>query len=176
MKRKKLLIATVVLFSILGMVFVATPFVSSLQPSKKAEAALARVDISNIEPGSFKIMDHPAYGELYNGFEWSLIIFRATDGQFYFWDVPTKDGAVGMPDLFWVRPFYPCQMFGPTIENGFVDESMPIICHDSELPSKWWAMRWRWDVRGKALDSMMEDLQVTRGIVDGKYFVIGKSS
>ena len=81
-----------------------------------------------------------------------------------------------MPDLLWVRPFYLCQMFGPTIENGIVDESKPIICHDEDLPSKWWAERWRWDIRGKALDPMMEDLRTTRGILDGKYFIVGKSS
>ncbi len=176
MNRKKTLTAIVVLLSMFGMAFVATPFFSSLQPSKKANSALPRVDVSNIEPGSFEIIDHPLYEDIFNGFGWGLIILRSAEGKFYFWDVPTKEGAVGMPDLLWVRPFYLCQMFGPTIENGIVDESKPIVCHDEDLPSKWWAERWRWDIRGKALDPMMEDLRTTRGILDGKYFIVGKSS
>lgn len=176
MDRKKALTIGMILISILGLVLVTTPFIGSLRPNARGAAALPRIDISHIKPGTFELVPHPGYGAYFNGYDWSLFIYRAVDGHFLFWDVPTKDGAVGMPDLRWWRPFHQCHNFGPTFVDDSVDEAQPITCHDSELPSQWWADQWKWDINGKAIGSMVDDMQSTRGSVKGKYFVFAKNS
>ena len=100
---------------------------------------------------------------------------RLRDGSVSAWDIPTKDGRVGMPDYEWWRPMYPCSAFGPSIVDGSIDESSYIQCHDPETP-EWWARRWRWSLSGRAVQDGMEDLPATPGVVEGTYFVFGKRS
>ena len=73
-------------------------------------------------------------------------------------------------------PFYDCENFGPTFINGVVDESQPIKCHDSTMPSKWWSEHWQWSIEGKNLAGFVDDLKRAEGEIHGEYFVIGQNS
>ncbi|WP_163834007.1 hypothetical protein [Spartinivicinus ruber] len=162
------------IIAVTGLMFARLPFIYSLKPNAKADAALPRIDVSDIKPGTYIFLPHPIYGELYSGYSWSVMIYRKHDGTVKAWDLTTRNGAVGMPDLHWWRPFYDCKQFGPTVINGEVQENLPIQCHDADIPSNWWANEWRWNISGKNLGKMMSDLNETVGVVEGKYFVFAK--
>ncbi len=59
LKRRRVLTATATVVGGIGAVFAAVPFVSSMQPSAKAQAAGApvKVDISKLEPGQLLVVE-----------------------------------------------------------------------------------------------------------------------
>lgn len=176
MTRKNVLLVCVVITILSGVLLSMTPFIESLKPNAKAIAALPRISLSNISPGEFIILDHPAYGAMYNGYKWSILIYRRYDGIFKVWDIPTKGQYVGLPDLHWWRPVFACLEFGPTKISGKVDESLPIKCHDTETNDNQWYMKWEWDINGVTLSGGIDSLNITKGIVEGGYFVFAKRS
>lgn len=177
MDRLRFLQLTTAAIGTVGVLVACVPFIGSLKPSARAEAALPRIDISGIEQGTFSILPHPALGDAVREFRWSLFVLRRNDGSVRVWDVPTKDGSVGMPDRYWWLPFYACTRFGPAMVQGRVDEESLLECRDPEAPGGWWAHAWRWDLNGKCIGATCaEDMQVTLGIVEGRYFVYGKRS
>ena len=161
---------------LIGVGFSFVPFFGSLGPGEKENAALPRIDISSIQPGSFEFRPHLAIGRLHSGYDWHVLIYRKVDGSVNVWDVPMMDGMVGMPDLEWWRPFHKCQSFGPTVINGVVDESLPIMCHDVSLPSDGWSEQWRWDIDGNKLGTYVVNMYKTNGISEHGYFVFRKKS
>ena len=161
---------------IAGLVYLAVPFVRSLSPSAEAVANLPHVDISMVAPGTIVLLKHPKPFALWNGYTNSVLVYRRIDASVVAWEVPAKDGAVGLPDLRWWRPIYACENFGPVYRDGLVDESKPLECHDLKMPSEWWAEQWRWNTEGKNLLGMVDDMPRAEGTIHGKYFVIGEDS
>lgn len=176
MNRRKVLLYLTFVMLTFGLGMAAFPFLQSFNPNAKAIAALPRIDISDIEIGQTKIVKLGVYPELWTGHEWSLFFYRTQSNELLSWHIPTRDGAVGMPDLQWWRPMYDCKEFGPTVVDGEVDESKPITCHDTDLPSSWWEEEWRWNISGSSLGSMVVDMYKATGSFEGKYFVYGKRS
>jgi hypothetical protein len=174
MNTKQALAASVISLTALALGLLSAPFIGSLQPSNRASANLPTMDLSMIEPGNFQLLPHPTGVQLHHGFEVGLLVYRTHTGEFYLWDVPAKEGKVGMPDISWWRPFYLCKNFGPAIRAGRVDESQPIECHDTQLPSSWWAREWRWSINGEALGSHVDDMQNTAGTLESQSFVFSQ--
>ena len=176
MDRKKFLSGAVIVISSFGVIAALTPFSKSLKPNAKAEAALERLDTSTLESGKSMIVGpHPLYGNLHFGYDWSLLIYKKYNGEIKIWDIPTKGLNVGMPDIKWYRPWFPCEHFGPTKVSGKVDESQPIKCHDLKSKDSWYPDM-QWDINGKNIKGHASDMYPTRGVIEGKYFVFGKSS
>ena len=173
--RRKFLIFSVCTISLLGVILSFIPFYSSMSPNEKAKASVPRIDISGLENGTYRVVRDLALGAANNNFEWAAFLYKKHNGELKVWHIPVKGAAVGMPDLYWWKPFYECFDFGPTVVDGIVDESLPITCHDEELPSGWWRDRWLWHIDGKELNSSMESLQEVDGEIEGKYFVFVKS-
>lgn len=176
MDRKKFLLGAVFSLMIIGFVGVLTPFVSSLTPNAKADSALERIDISQVPKGKFKIIKaHPIHSQETRGFEWSLMIYRKLNGELRIWDIAVRpNGDVGLPDIYWFNPYWPCGDFGPGYVNGVIDESLPITCRDQVNKDSWG--RWmQWDLDGKAISKSTPDLNPIKGKIEGKYFVLNKS-
>lgn len=116
---------------------------------------------------------HPVFGDAHMGYSWAILFLRKKDSALEAWDIPVKNGSVGMPDLKWWRPTYECKEFGPSFVGVNINEQAPIKCHDQEIP-EWWASEWQWNINGKSLGKMVEDMAPTNGTLEGKYFVVGK--
>jgi hypothetical protein len=159
-------------FAILGLAFVTAPLLGSLAPGVRADAAVPRIDISQLQPGQPELRDHPLHGDLYAGFRWSVLLLKHVDGRLSAWDVPTRDGKVAMPDIHWWSPFYTCKRFELTARSS--DESAYFTCSDPEVPSAYWRAEWQWDESGKALGRSVDDMQATVGSVEGNYFVFSR--
>ncbi len=69
---------------------------------------------------------------------------------------------------------FPCGNFGPTEVDGSIDETAPIRCHDRQGP-EWWTDMWLWSIDGKNHSGQVDDMEPAKGIIEGGYFVVGKS-
>ena len=166
----------ITIVALVGVVFFSIPFIRSMLPSERAVSNLPHVNISAISPGQFVLLEHPRPYEIWKGYLLSILVYRRSIDSVIVWEVPARGGSVGMPDRHWWRPFYDCENFGPTFINGVVDESQPIKCHDSTMPSKWWSEHWQWSIEGKNLAGFVDDLKRAEGEIHGEYFVIGQNS
>jgi hypothetical protein len=174
--RKKFLLGVVCSLLFIGFVGALTPFVLSLSPNAKANAALKRIDISQIQPGKPILTEaYSEYENGYNDYNWSLLIYKKYSGELNVWHIPTKGKVVGMPDIWWHRPYFECSQFGPTFVNGKVDENKPIKCHYSNQTDGWF-MQLEWDIDGKVIKGHTNDMHKAIGTIEGKYFVLGKRS
>ena len=166
------------------------PFFGSLKPSEKAEANRPRIDISDLNKGTFKIVEHskfgylyvkhPKFGVLYGDYMWGLFFYKDNNGAVHVWDVPILNGHVAMPDMRWWVPTFECKHFGPSLTDGLVDESLPIKCHDVvhdvDPDMAWWLEQWQWSINGKNLKGMVSDMNQATGIIEQDYFIYGKRS
>lgn len=158
---------------LLGLVLASMPFFASLRPTPQAEQALPHLDLSAIQPGTYAIIANetaPPMGSVH----WAWLLLRQHNGQIAVWDVPTQNHAVLMPDYFWWRPSWVrCEHFGPSLSAGTLNEALPITCHDAGLSAQQ-RQDWRWDIRGRSLSDNVESMLPTQGVVEGRYFVVGK--
>nr|WP_298145359.1 hypothetical protein [uncultured Pseudomonas sp.] len=175
MNSKKLLAICTTGLALIAIVVAVAPFGLSLKPNARAEAALPRIDISQIKFGELSLRDHPTWGDAAQGYKWSLLLTKSPDNSIKVWIVPSQNGHIGMPDQHWWRPIYPCKNFGLSTSSGPIDEPHYLMCHDKNTPYDWLLSRWKWDLNGKAIDSRaVEDMPIAIGTVKGKYFVLGK--
>lgn len=171
MNRKKVLAISTSCVITVGVILAMTPFVSSLKPSARADAQLKRFEMSRLEVEDLSILSGPSLGEVFDGYEIKLLGYRSSDGSLKVWQVPAKNGDVGMPDLHWCRPIHSCSRLS-VIDIG---KGATISCVDEDIPD-WWAKEWRWDLNGVNLGGMVDDLVEATGVVENGYFVYAKSS
>ena len=175
MNHRKLLTIGTITILLLGLVFVATPFIKSFAPSAKAISKISRIDISEIQEGNYKFFDHPTLASSSTGYKWAIMAYKKSDDSLKTWNIPMQGSSVGMPDLRWWRqPIENCKNFGPTLIKDVIDETKPIKCHDKKLPPQWWVDEWQWDIDGKSLGRMGDDLMPTKGVIEGDFFVFKK--
>lgn len=169
MDRRRFLSRMTLALFIVGLIAAMYPFWASMRPNAKAYGALPMIDVSKINDGEFLIVQRPNAFQLNNGYEYQVAIYKNMHGGVNVWDVPIKNRAVGMPDIHWWRPMYSCKNFGLTKAKD------SIACLDSDTP-EWWQQHWKWSLDGKNLEQMVDDLENTRGVLEGDYFVFGKRS
>jgi len=148
------------------------PFVASLSPSARADAALEKILVSDMKKGSSRIVPIAKAAISRAGWQSGLFLLRLSDGTYRAWGVPLRNGHVGLPDIHWWRPVVECAHFGPTLRDGLIDASAPIKCHQSAI-SNGWADQWQWSVDGKSA-GVVDDLEPANGAFEGRYFVVGK--
>ena len=170
---RRVLTSITVALAALGLAFIAVPLIGSLKLNAKADAALPRMDLSQLQPGRPEIRDHPLYGKMFGEFSWSVLVLKHAHGKVSVWDIPTRDGKVAMPDIRWWRPFYVCASF--VLSARAAGESVRFHCTDAEVPD-FWRGEWQWSESGTALGNNVDDMQATAGAIEGKYFVFAKRS
>lgn len=171
MDRRASLSRIIWILSLVGMVFLTIPYLKSCLPNSVKESNRPRLELKGIDNGDFRILEHPLPMKLGAEFVAGLLVYRTHLGEYKIWDIPVSSGAVGMPDINWWSPFYLCRNFGPTKVNSIVDESLPIKCHDPELP-EWWAKEWLWDINGNCLGKIVSDMKRSRGKLVGDRFLL----
>lgn len=172
---KRILVLSVTFLALFGVAITATPFILYLNPSAKAKAQLPRLDISDMKNGTFKIVQHSSSPEYYDDIFWSYLLIKKLDGNISAWRIFTRNNKVMMPDYRWWRPYFEYRSFGPTLENGVINESMPITCHDKDI-AEGMAEDWNWDINGKNIAGYFDDLLPVKGFVELDYYAIGKSN
>jgi hypothetical protein len=173
MNRKSVLKRITAGLLLLGVVLSLSPFIISLKPESNARssASLPRIDVSKMEVG--ELLFHPYEEGSYNGFKFSILLYKNRSGALQAFRVPTKNGnQVGMPDLKWWKPFYPCKIFG----TKEINSKLVFKCLDRDLPSEWWGKKWQWDTEGKSLDPDIDDIPTITGSVQDGYFILYKRS
>lgn len=171
--RRKFLTIITLLLVMVGVAMASIPFGLSLFPSERADAALSRINITELRPGSFKLVTPDNAYELYNGFKRSVYILKTNTGEIRAWAVYAKNGEVGMPDYHWWNVYFTCKHFSPAINNGIIEENSLIQCRDKDI-SPWQSENWRWRQDGKSITQNVDDMRPAHGMVEGDYFVVGK--
>lgn len=172
--RRKVLTISTIVTALIGVILLFVPFVLSLSPTERADAALSRIDVSNIAPGTYKLVALENPFETHNEFKESIFFLRTRNGNLQAWFMLAKKGEVGMPDFHWWNSYFACKAFGPDMKDGFIDENSLIQCHDNGLyPGQ--ASIWRWRLNGEAVSkNAVDDMYPARGVIEGDYFVLGK--
>ena len=174
MKRKSLLLYSTISLFIIGALFISYIFGATLNPSKKTLASYPEVDLRKLKQNTFIFYPHPimASPERYT---WHILFYKSKNNDIRAWNIPVKNNTVEMPDIHWWYGFHNCKKFGPTIINGLVDETKPITCHDKDTP-EWWKKHWQWDINGKNIKGMVDDMNQTKGYMKNGYFKFFKNS
>lgn len=170
MERKWWLLWVTAGLTVVGSVILGMVFLVSMQPTPRAEAALPRVDITGLQPG--QLMTAELYPhDWFDGYRWSVLLYRQANGNVKAWELPMKAGKVGMPDLRWWRPMYLCEDFGLAPDSSGDGQAAVIQCNDTNEAVSWWKAHWRWDAEGKNLGTMVDHLIPAKGMVEGDFFV-----
>ena len=157
---------------IIGVVATSIPFFSSMNPSARAEAekeAWNTPPMPNMSNGEVIIRQIAESNrrEYPNG-GWSPdfgkrdLLIRDYIGDFYSYRLPTWEGAVVMPRIFWQQWEGMCKSFGPKLENGMlIPEETIIQCQDPG-EGNWSPSEARWSIDGKSLVKPYPDLPKLR--------------
>lgn len=164
--RKKLLSTITALFGIMALVATCTPFIMSLKPAANSGENLPRIDIANMAANSIKHYDNSAQSPLGQRY----IIYKNNENLITVFTVPIEQGKVLMPDLKWGRRGASCNNFNPTLKGVKVVENSHFRCQSNE-ESEWWRKENRWDLTGKNLGQMTEDISTIQYSLEGKYLV-----
>jgi hypothetical protein len=158
------LATTLVAMAALGGVFAAVPFVKSLGPSARTDAALPRLESSMIAAGSYKYVTDPYSME---GWESEILMIRSRDGVLRAWFIPVKGGVRRLPDGPLWRPGRPCRELIPDFERE------EIYCTEPNQ-SEWDVKRYRWNLEGKSLFNQTVDMVPIQGVEESGNFVLLK--
>ena len=153
MNRRKLLVSLTGVIVLIGFVFAAIPFVSSMNPNEVAKSkARVRVEISAI----------PEVGALEVDYQWykALVVKKPELVVFL---MPYYEGAYRLPDPTWKRSFVPC--------DNFAISSQGFACEDDKLHESWNEQA-RWDLQGNNKGTWMPNLQKTNFKLEGKYLTL----
>jgi hypothetical protein len=119
MNRRSLLLIPVLGMLTAGLCFTFMPFIVSLAPNARAHAALPRISVAEMQPGSFKFVLDP---RSINNFPVGLMIVKYETGSFDVWNIPFKDNTPHIPERWWWQSMYKC----PSLQVDF--ENKIIIC------------------------------------------------
>lgn len=175
---RKILISLTLGCALFGAALVGGLFTRALGLPADAGALLARVNVSELAPGHFMLVDgnYERRGFLNQSERDGFLILRKHDGDFRVFWLMRREHAVGLPDSHWWRVFYYCQQFGPAAQPGVYDPGALIRCHDPD-PQGWMLPRWSWSLDGKSTVDLayvpdMERVEFSRE--PGGWLVLGK--
>lgn len=165
MTRKQLAWVITGLFGF-GLAAAAIPFLKSLAPTDRAEAARAAWSMPDpppLEPGQVLIRDvqpgrrsDDADGTTLRWGSRDMII-RDLAGRYHWFRLPTWEGKFLMPNFVWGQWEGLCEDFGPTMDDGRLARDATIQCNDPDF-GNWPARDATWHINGKALDDRFPDL------------------
>lgn len=146
--RRKGLVVVALAFSLVGLLGVARLFGGAMGLPANAGETLPRVDVSQLAPGHFMLLDSPSQRPEFERY----LIMRRHDGRLAAFLLYQRDGLTIMPDYQWFRFAYACRAFGPAPGPGPFSVGAVIRCYDKEVP-EFWRDLWHWDLEGHALES-----------------------
>lgn len=115
-----------------------------MSPNPRAKAALPRIPVADLAPGSYRIVPSPWSTPRW---EHGILLIRRQDSRIDAWFLVTRDGVPYMPDGHWWRPGVACPGFRVDFEKNAIE------CPADGFPE--WAgdtwRRYRWSLGGKHL-------------------------
>jgi hypothetical protein len=142
-----------------------------MNPSALAETRLAawkEPPMPDLKPGQV-VIRQPSTSSMrnYPNGGWSPIwgqrdlLIRDYDGEYYSFRVPTWNGSVVLPRIFWGQWDAECKDFGPFAPAGQLSEITTIQCND-KVHSKWGPFEAKWTIDGASLKEPYPDLPMLR--------------
>lgn len=168
MAKKKLLLSLVAALLLTGAIAASLPFIASLGPSDNAGTTLTRIDIADLEPGTFKSQDIPGLGTYYS----RVYILNDYSSNIRVYGVRLRDNKVQLPDYQWWSWGQTCADFGPEHEGKVLRPNGVIKCHDSDMRE--WYRDWAWNYDGTSLSDQQLDMETPDWVLEGSKIVIGK--
>jgi len=142
---KKYLLRATIVMAFIGVALLSTPFINSMNPSRKVLSERSQHNIASIEKGSYRTDIFRNYHDK------RIMIIHDWDGTFFTHLLPVKAGNVLMPYYHWseYRSEYHCSDFRPGLSNNAQIEKHGLIgCQDQLTPS--WAKKyWLWKYNGE---------------------------
>lgn len=166
-----------VLLGVIGLVLAGVPFIGSLSPTDNAKAEWASWNTPpepNLERGHVLIrqISNSERRENADG-SWSPLwgkrdlLIRDHDGKFYSFRLPTWNGKVVLPRLYWGQWDGECEELGPKTTNGALLSDTTIRCNDSA--GSWWSGDTpEWSLAGESLVKPYPDLPKLRCKDEGR--------
>lgn len=160
--KRILLISATALLIMLGVGGVAFLFLTSLKPSERAFAAIPHIRLPVLEPEQFAYIKDPTSLDNWPSV---LLIVRRQDASLSVWRIPTRDGNVQLPDIYWWRQGQTCPRFEPDFRTGVIG------CMGADF-GEWGRHAYRWDLDGKNISAQVDDMPAVRGREDGGEYVL----
>jgi hypothetical protein len=136
--------------------------VSILLTPRPATSSAPSVDVSDLEPGSFKIARHPVEGPSGSAFARSDILFiRRDDGTIVAFDFPLKDGIRHASHRD--QPLWPCQRIAVDVVRRFIE------CESDSSPEHRLS---RWDLAGRGITPSWSRLGEVTGHEESGMFLL----
>ena len=132
--------------AVAGTVSVLAILALSSQPNEKARAKLPHVNVEQLQPGQVMHLDTDAL---------RYFVVRPLTGDLHVVAVPTEQGTVLMPDIYWWKPLMNCKDFGWETAAPGVMTDFRFRCRDQDQPEEW-AKKWQWDMYGKHIAESTE--------------------
>lgn len=167
MDRRDKLVKLVRLFSLIAVVGISIPFISSLLPSRGAGSDLPHIYIGDMTKCSYLLEDAGIKGWV--GKKW--LVIKDYNDNIVLFTLPTDDEKVLLPDTSWYRYAGSCNKFHPEMLYDKMKRNGVITCHDERFRDD---NKWRWNYKGKSLTAGVPDLQQQRFKMEGNHLVVGK--
>ncbi|GAA5317844.1 MAG: hypothetical protein AseanaTS_30510 [Candidatus Pelagadaptatus aseana] len=166
MDRLKVLKLSVLGLFAIGGLSIASVFLSSMNPSAKAELNLVKLKVSDLTPGDFSTGESNYY---------MFFAYITKNDHLKVVEIPYFDSKVLLPDYNWDRPIVECTEFVfPILPNGKWNLDGEFRCIDAGLPKHWLEMS-AWDINGKNISGDLPDLRAPDFSIENGYVVIGRS-
>ena len=164
---KRILLASATVFLLMaGVGGVALLFLTSLNPSERAYAAIPHIHLPVLEPEQFAYITDPTALDSWPSV---VLIVRRRDASLGVWSIPFQNGDVQLPDIHWSRQGYACPRFEPDFRAGMIS------CIGADF-GEWWRDAYRWDLHGKNISGQVDDMPAMRGREEGGEFVLTPSA
>ena len=158
--RRKQLVVIVTCLAIIGAIFTAIPFISSMNPTSEISDYARELDISKIRPNSSRLfqirkskkVEEPTSTSWYSGL--ALFVVRDNSGKFYLYSLPTWEGKVIMPYKQWGQHDGYC----PDLEVRISNKKEAIIQCGSPDYAEFLTKQWYWSINGENLGEDLPDL------------------
>jgi hypothetical protein len=160
--KRILLISATALLIMLGVGGVAFLFLTSLNPSERAYAAIPHIRLPVLGPEQFAYIKDPT---ALDNWPSVLLIVRRRDASLGVWRIPTRDGNVQLPDIHWWRQGQTCPRFEPDFRSGVIG------CVGGDL-GEWGRHAYRWDLEGRNIGGQVDDMPAVRGREEGGEYVL----
>ena len=167
-RSKKLGIAVAV-FSIVGLLLAAVPFIGSLAPTERTRAmeVFQRVDVSDFERNTYQLIrvrpskrwSEGSTSVVRPGRAW--LVIRDDVGHFRVFGLPTWDDSILMPLRYWGQFEGYCRDLGPARDAVRIDAGTQIVCNDEDN-DQFFRHHWYWSLDGRNLSGSVVNLEPIR--------------
>lgn len=167
MDRRRVLKASIATLMLVGLGLAVIPFLHAMGPNSRAEANRVHVDVSDMVPGRYKMVD---LGDQVDS-ELKFLVIKDYDSKLYVYWLNARRGSFY---IFGSREYHGhCKDFGPENVNGALKPNGIIGCWDRFYGNQI-DPQMQWTYAGKRVDGRDDILEQGTYSYEGKYIVLGR--